>query len=71
MADMGPISFYLGFKVTQDPEKMTLKLSQLMYIDKILTKFHLDQAKISNMPMKETLLPSKDKKAIAVECKRY
>ena len=27
MADMGPISFYLGLKVSQDREKRTIKLS--------------------------------------------
>lgn len=41
MANMGPISFYLGLKVSRDRERKTLKLSQPAYIDKILAKFHL------------------------------
>ena len=36
MVDMGPISFYLGLKVTRDREKKTIKLSQPAYIDKVL-----------------------------------
>ena len=34
MVDMGPISFYLGLKVSRDRERM-IKLSQPAYIDKI------------------------------------
>lgn len=40
--DMGPISFYLGFKVERDQTNQTIKLSQPTYIDKILSKFHLN-----------------------------
>lgn len=59
MIDLGPISFYLGLKVERDREKRTIKLSQPAYIDKILSKFHLDQASPANTPMKESavLLP--------------
>lgn len=72
MADMGPISFYLGLKVSRDQEKKTFKLSQPTYIDKILTKFHLDQVKTANTLMKETcLLPNKGKEVIAAEKKCY
>lgn len=42
MADMEPISFYLRLKVKRDRVKKTLKLSQLVCIDKILAKYHLD-----------------------------
>ena len=52
MVDMGPISFYLGLRVDRDREQKTIKLSQPAYIEKILSKFHLDQANPSNTPMK-------------------
>lgn len=43
MVDMGPISFYLGLKVEHNREKRTIKLSQpASYIDKVLSKFHID-----------------------------
>lgn len=68
MANIRLISFYLGLNVTQDLEKKILKLSQPIYIDKISAKFHLDQAKTSNMLMKKTtLLPNKGKKVTIVE----
>lgn len=72
MANIRPINFYLGLKVMQDRVKKTLKLSQPTYIDKILAKFYLDQAKISNMSMKETLLLSNEgKQTTATERERY
>lgn len=69
MADMGPISFYLGLKVEQDREKKTIKLSQPAYIDKVLAKFHLDKAHPVNTPMKESALlqPKTDGEASASE----
>lgn len=42
IANMRPISFYLGLKVTQDQEKKIFKLSQLAFIDKILAQFYLN-----------------------------
>ena len=56
MVDTGPISFYLGLKVERDRERKTIKLSQPAYIDKVLQKFHLDQANPTNTPMKEGII---------------
>lgn len=56
MADMGPISFWLGLKVEQDREKKTIKLSQPAYINKVIARFHLDKATPINTPMKESAL---------------
>ena len=56
IVDMGPISFYLGLKVTQDREKKTIKLSQPAFIDKVLKKFHLSGANTANSPMKKSAL---------------
>lgn len=56
MVNMGPISFYLGLKVQRDRENRTIKLSQPAYIDKVLSKFHLNKAHSVNTPIKETAL---------------
>ena len=73
MVDMGPISFYLGLKVERDRANRTIKLSQPAYIDKVLSRFHLDKANTVNTPMKETapLQPRTDGQATAAEKERY
>lgn len=64
MVDMGPISFYLGLKVEKNYQKKTLKLSQPVYINKILVKYYLNLAKSCNTLMKEAIFfPSKRQKA--------
>lgn len=57
MADIGAINFYLGLNVERDRAKKMLKLSQPVYIDKILANYHLDQAKPYNTPMKKGIPP--------------
>ena len=72
MVDIGPISFYLSLKVEKNRIKRILKLSQPAYVDKILAKYHLDQAKPCNVPMKEgILLPNKGSEASQAEREQY
>lgn len=72
MADMGPISFYLGLKVKKNRVKKILKLLQPAYIDKILVKYHLNQAKPCNTLMKEGIPPlNKGPKASLTKRKHY
>lgn len=71
IVDIGPINFYFDLKVKRDYEKKTLKLLQLVYIDKILAKYHLDPAKLSNMLMKEGNLLSSKTKASLEEQEQY
>lgn len=75
MVDMGPISFYLRLKVEKNKENQMIKLSQLAYIDKIFSKFHLDMANMINTQIKEiTLLQPRAKsegEATVAEKKRY
>ncbi len=73
MVDMGPISFYLGLKVERDRAKRTIKLSQPAYIDKVLSRFHLDKAHTATTPMKEsaTLETRTDGQASTAERERY
>ena len=73
MVDMSSISFYLGLKVERDRIKRTIKLSQPAYIDKVFSRFYLDQAHAVNTPMKETALlqPRTESQASAAEREKY
>lgn len=44
MINIEPISFYRGLKVQYNQGKQTIKLLQLAYINKVLSRFHLDKA---------------------------
>ena len=73
IADMVLISFYLGLKVERDREKKTIKLSQPVYIDKVLAKFHLNKAQPVNILMKKSALlqPRTDGKASSSKREQY
>ena len=75
MVDMGSISFYLGLKIEQNREKRTIKLSHLAYIDKVLNRFHFDEANAVDTLMKETTLfqprAEGDGERTAAKKKRY
>jgi hypothetical protein len=47
---MGPISYYLGIKVTRDRKNRTLSLSQEGYIRKILELLKTDDGRPSATP---------------------
>lgn len=51
MTDLGPISWYLGLKITHDISAGTMFLSQAPYIEKILERFGMQQAKGVDTPM--------------------
>ena len=71
MVDIGPISHYLGLKIERNRVNKTIKLSQPAYIEKILEKFHMQNAKISTTPMKEGSLFRNDSQASDKEIKQY
>lgn len=54
--DIRLISFYLRLKIKKNRVKKTLQLLQSAYIDKILTKYHFDQAKFCNTLIKKNIL---------------
>lgn len=56
MVDIGPVSFYLDLKLQRDRENWKIKLSQPVYIDKILSKFQFDKAYTVNTPMKKSAI---------------
>ena len=49
MIDIGLISFYLGLKVEQNWHEQIIKLSQIAYIDKIVSKFYLNKTHTVNI----------------------
>lgn len=69
---MGSNSFYLGLNIKKTCIKKIIKLSQPAYIVKILAKYHVNEAKLCNGPMKEEiLLPNKRPEASQTEQKEY
>jgi hypothetical protein len=68
LTDLGPVHWLLGIKVTRDRSVHTISLSQVLYIDAILSRFNLTNAKSCPTPMvhgttftKQDLLSSPDK----------
>ena len=51
LTNLGPIHWLLGIKVTQDRSAHTISLSQTSYIDSILSRFELSDAKSYSTPM--------------------
>lgn len=56
MVNIGPVRFYLSFKITQNSEKKIIKLSELAYIDKVHEKFHLSKANTIYSLIKDLVL---------------
>ena len=51
LTDLGPVHWLLGIKITRDRNMHTISLSQVSYIDAILSCFSLTDAKSSPTPM--------------------
>ena len=51
LSDLGPVNSLLGIKVNRDLANRTIALSQLAYIEAIITKFNFDNLKACAMPM--------------------
>ena len=51
MTDLGELNWYLGMKVTRNPKSGTIYLDQSQYIQKVLEKFSMTEAKPANTPM--------------------
>lgn len=72
MVDKRLISFYLDLKIKRDYENNILKLSLIIYIKKILVKYHLNKTKHSNSPIKKViLLLNKGLEATNINKKEY
>jgi transposase InsO family protein len=60
LTDLGPVSWLLGIKITRDLNAGTISLSQKSYIDSIIARFVLNDAKPYDMPMTPSASYSKD-----------
>jgi Reverse transcriptase (RNA-dependent DNA polymerase) len=60
LTDLGPVKWLLGIKVTRDLKARTVSLSQLSYIDSILTCFNFTDLKPFATPMDPLIWLSKD-----------
>ncbi len=55
MKDLGPISFLLGYKITRDREKRTLKMSQSQYVRTILEKYGMSNCNGESTPVSTSM----------------
>ena len=51
MKDLGPAKQILGMKISRDRSVVTLNLSQELYIEKVLSRFRVNDAKPRNTPL--------------------
>ena len=51
MKDLGEAAYILGIKIYRDRSRRLIGLSQSTYLDKILKKFKMDQAKKGFLPV--------------------
>ena len=59
MKDLGEASYILGIKLIRDRNRKIMGLSQADYIDKLLTRFSMDNSKKGLLPFRHGLLFSK------------
>ncbi|KAK1554765.1 hypothetical protein Q3G72_016968 [Acer saccharum] len=60
MKDLGEASFILGIQVIRDRKNRTIALSQASYIDKILSRFSMQDSKKGMLPFKHGIQLSKE-----------
>ena len=51
LTDLGPVNLLLGIKVSRDLANKTISLSQLAYVEVIITRFNFDDLKACSLPM--------------------
>ena len=59
MKDLGKAAYILGIKIYRDRSRRLIGLSQSTYLDKILKKFKMDQAKKGFLPVLQGVKLSK------------
>jgi len=71
MKDLGPAKQMLGMRISRDRSEGTLNLSQEKYIEKVLNRFSLQDAKTRNTPLGSHLNLSKKQCPKTDEERRY
>lgn len=59
MKDLGEVSYVLGIKIIRDRKKKLLALSQASYIDKVLSRYSMQNSKKGNLPSRHGIHLSK------------
>ena len=59
MKDLGEAAYILGIKIYRDRSRRLIGLSQSTYLDKVLKKFKIDQAKKGFLPVLQGVKLSK------------
>ena len=59
MNDLGDASYIIGIKLIRDQKRKIMGLSQAAYIDKVLTRFSMDNSKKGLLPFRHGLEFSK------------
>ncbi|KAJ0467877.1 putative RNA-directed DNA polymerase [Helianthus annuus] len=71
MKDLGEAAYILGIKIYRDRSKQLLGLSQSTYIDKMMTRFKMENSKKGGVPMtKGTVLNKSQSPSTDIEIKR-
>uniref|UniRef100_A0A3Q7HA19 Reverse transcriptase Ty1/copia-type domain-containing protein n=1 Tax=Solanum lycopersicum TaxID=4081 RepID=A0A3Q7HA19_SOLLC len=65
MKDLGPAKQILGMKISRDRSAGTLNLSQELYIEKVLSRFRVNDAKPRTTPLANNFKLSKEQPDIA------
>ena len=52
MKDLGEVSYVLGIKIYRDRSRRLIGLSQSLYIDKVLNRFHMENSKKGFLPVR-------------------
>jgi hypothetical protein len=60
MKDLGPAKKILGMQITRDKQKGTLQLSQGEYINRVLQRFNMGNAKLVSTPLASHFRLSKE-----------
>ena len=60
MKDLGEASYVLGIKIIRDRKKKLLALSQASYIDKVLSRYSMQNTKQGNLPSRHDIHLSKE-----------
>ena len=60
MKDLGEASYILGIKLIRDRKQKIMGLSQASYIDRVLTRFSMDNSKKGLLPFRHALVLSKE-----------
>src|SRR6266498_3790611 len=60
MKDLGEVAYILGIKINRDRSRCLIALSQSTYIDKVLKRFRMENAKKGLLPMSHGSVLSKN-----------